>query len=91
MKRLLILLLRGYQLGISPYLGNNCRFHPSCSSYAMQAIHEHGALKGGILAARRLGRCHSWHAGGIDPVPSVEPASEHSTKSTAAAPRHTEG
>ncbi|WP_344762789.1 membrane protein insertion efficiency factor YidD [Actimicrobium antarcticum] len=80
MKTLMLLFLRGYQLGISPFLGQNCRFYPSCSNYAAQAISEHGALKGGILAAKRLARCHPWHPGGIDPVPTrgaidAEPAS----------------
>ncbi|RJG04636.1 membrane protein insertion efficiency factor YidD [Noviherbaspirillum cavernae] len=69
MKTLLLLLLRGYQLGISPFLGQNCRFYPSCSDYATQAIRDHGALKGGALATRRLCKCHPWHPGGLDPVP----------------------
>lgn len=71
MKTMLVWLLRGYQIGVSPFLGQNCRFYPSCSDYAVQAITAHGAWKGGILAARRLGRCHPWHAGGIDPVPPI--------------------
>jgi putative membrane protein insertion efficiency factor len=69
MKTALLFLLRAYKFGISPFLGQNCRFYPSCSVYAAQAISEHGAMKGGILAARRLGRCHPWHPGGCDPVP----------------------
>lgn len=69
MKSLLLLLLRAYQLGISPFLGRNCRFYPSCSSYAMEAIQEHGAAKGSFLAAKRLCKCHPWHPGGLDPVP----------------------
>ena len=71
MKALLLLLLRAYQLGISPFLGQNCRFEPSCSNYAVQAIIAHGSMKGGILAARRLGRCNPWNGGGFDPVPPV--------------------
>ena len=71
MKRLLTLLLRAYQLGISPWLGNHCRFHPSCSQYAMEAIELHGSLRGSWLTLRRLSRCHPWHAGGIDPVPGT--------------------
>jgi putative membrane protein insertion efficiency factor len=67
--KLLILVLRGYGLWISPYFGANCRFHPSCSRYAMEAVEAHGALRGGWLAVRRLGRCHPFHAGGLDPVP----------------------
>lgn len=66
---LLLFLLRGYQLAISPLLGQSCRFYPSCSNYAMEAIREHGALKGAMLAAVRLGKCHPWHPGGNDPVP----------------------
>lgn len=67
--RVLIALLRLYKLAISPFLGNHCRFYPSCSSYAEQAIAEHGALRGSLLAMRRLGKCHPWHEGGHDPVP----------------------
>lgn len=67
--RLLIVLLRGYKRFISPLLGPRCRFVPSCSEYAMEAIGRFGALKGGWLAIRRLGRCHPLHPGGHDPVP----------------------
>jgi len=70
MKKLFLLLLRGYKLGISPFLGQNCRFYPSCSDYAAEAIREYGAVKGSALAARRLCKCHPWHPGGFDPVPS---------------------
>jgi putative membrane protein insertion efficiency factor len=69
MKTLLLLLLRAYKLAISPFLGQNCRFYPSCSDYAAQAIREHGAATGGLLAAKRLCKCHPWHPGGLDPVP----------------------
>ena len=69
MKAVLLLLLRAYQLCISPFLGQNCRFYPSCSDYASQAVRQHGALKGSVLATRRLCKCHPWHAGGFDPVP----------------------
>lgn len=69
MKTLLLMLLRGYQLGISPFLGRNCRFFPSCSEYATEAIAVHGSLKGCLLTAKRLCKCHPFHAGGIDPVP----------------------
>jgi len=69
MKKLFLLLLRGYKLGISPFLGQNCRFYPSCSDYAAEAIREYGAVKGSALAARRLCKCHPWHPGGFDPVP----------------------
>ncbi|MBE0471720.1 MAG: membrane protein insertion efficiency factor YidD [Methyloprofundus sp.] len=70
MRTLLIALLRFYKYFISPLLGNNCRFHPTCSSYAMQAISMHGALIGSYLTIKRLLRCHPFHAGDIDdPVP----------------------
>lgn len=62
-------LIRGYQLTLSPWLGDCCRFHPSCSHYAMEAVRTHGALKGSWLAARRVCRCHPFNAGGFDPVP----------------------
>ena len=65
----LLLLIRVYQLAISPMLGSRCRFHPSCSDYAMEALRAHGLLKGLWLAVRRIGRCHPWHPGGYDPVP----------------------
>jgi hypothetical protein len=69
MRWLLVHLVRAYQLLISPLLGNHCRFYPSCSSYAIEAIERHGPAYGIWLAARRLSRCHPWHAGGYDPVP----------------------
>jgi putative membrane protein insertion efficiency factor len=69
MKRILLWLLRGYQLAVSPFLGQNCRFYPSCSQYALEAVREHGAAKGSLLAAKRLCKCHPWHPGGLDPVP----------------------
>ena len=65
-------LLKVYRAGISPWLGVNCRFQPSCSQYAIEAIREHGTLKGGALAARRIGRCHPWGGSGYDPVPREE-------------------
>ncbi len=82
MKKILLLLVRGYQLGISPFLGQNCRFYPSCSHYAMEAIEQHGALKGGLLSAQRLCKCHPWHPGGVDLVP--EKKSSTKTTSTTA-------
>lgn len=69
MKSFLLLLLRAYKLGISPFLGQNCRFYPSCSDYAAEAIREHGPARGSLLTARRLCKCHPWHPGGLDPVP----------------------
>jgi uncharacterized protein len=73
--------IRLYQRLVSPLLGARCRFYPSCSEYAAQAIERHGALKGTYLAARRLLRCHPWHEGGIDEVPARHerraPSTEH--------------
>lgn len=69
MKAVAIFLIRAYQLTLSPLLGNHCRYHPTCSAYAREAIEKHGLLKGVRLGARRLLRCHPFHAGGIDPVP----------------------
>lgn len=66
----MIALIKLYRLVLSPWFGNQCRFFPSCSSYTEQAIREHGALRGGWLGACRLGKCHPWHEGGCDPVPS---------------------
>jgi uncharacterized protein len=67
--RLLAAVIRGYQRFVSPAFPPSCRFHPSCSQYALEAITRHGALKGSWLAARRLARCHPFHPGGFDPVP----------------------
>ncbi|MEP6632920.1 MAG: membrane protein insertion efficiency factor YidD [Luteimonas sp.] len=67
--RLLIALLRAYKRWLSPLLGPRCRFTPTCSEYAMVAIARFGAMKGGWLAIRRIGRCHPLHPGGHDPVP----------------------
>lgn len=69
MSRILLALIRAYQLGVSPFLGAHCRYHPTCSDYAYQAIREHGAVRGLLLALRRITRCHPWAAGGSDPVP----------------------
>ena len=64
-----MLLIRAYRLFVSPWLGNRCRFHPSCSEYAIEALERHGVWKGALLALRRIGSCHPGHAGGFDPVP----------------------
>jgi putative membrane protein insertion efficiency factor len=72
-KFVLIVLLRAYRALISPLYGQVCRYHPSCSAYALEAVEKHGALRGSWLAVRRLGRCHPWAAGGYDPVPVRTP------------------
>lgn len=65
----LLLIVRAYQLFISPLLGPRCRFYPSCSSYCQDALHEHGVATGLLLSVKRLSRCHPGHPGGFDPVP----------------------
>jgi hypothetical protein len=70
MTRLLILLLKGYKLAISPWFGAACRFEPTCSAYAADAIRLHGPVRGVWLGARRIARCHPWGASGYDPVPA---------------------
>jgi putative membrane protein insertion efficiency factor len=69
MKSVLRILIRTYQLTISPLLGPRCRFHPTCSEYSLEAIGKHGAARGAWLTCLRMCRCHPWHPGGIDPVP----------------------
>jgi len=78
LKSLVLLMLRGYKRFVSPLLGTNCRFYPSCSSYAMQAVDRFGVLRGGWLAIKRIARCHPLNPGGLDPVPEhVPPACHH--------------
>lgn len=77
--RLLIVLLTGYRRFVSPLLGPRCRFYPSCSAYALEAVQVHGALRGSWLAIRRLSRCHPFHPGGLDPVPSRDGEQEVAT------------
>jgi uncharacterized protein len=69
-RNILILLLMAYRKVVSPLYGPVCRFFPSCSAYALEAVTVHGAVKGSWLAVRRLGRCHPWNAGGVDHVPA---------------------
>jgi hypothetical protein len=78
MKWLLILLIRAYKVVLSPLLGDCCRFHPSCSSYCIEAIEKHGCLRGLWYGLKRLSKCHPFHAGGVDPVP--EPRTEFSVE-----------
>ena len=77
MQKILILLIHAYRYLLSPFIGQHCRFTPSCSCYAMDAIATHGSLRGGWLALRRLSRCHPWHAGGYDPVPESHHCEPH--------------
>lgn len=72
MRQVLRKLIRFYQYIVSPLLGPRCRFYPSCSCYADEAIEHYGALKGSYLAVRRILRCHPWHTGGFDPVPRTQ-------------------
>jgi len=72
-QQVLVLLVKGYRLLFKPWLGNACRFEPSCSQYALDALGRHGALGGSALTLGRLLRCHPWCAGGIDPVPARAP------------------
>ena len=67
--RLSIFLMRVYRFFLSPWIGNQCRFTPSCSHYSEEAFREYGFLRGCIMTIKRLGRCHPWHPGGYDPVP----------------------
>ncbi|PWE32737.1 membrane protein insertion efficiency factor YidD [Maritimibacter sp. 55A14] len=66
---LLSLPVRAYRLLLSPWVGHGCRYHPTCSAYALEALHKHGGLRGSWLAARRIARCHPWGGSGIDDVP----------------------
>ena len=68
MRKIVIFLIRFYQKAISPFLGRRCRFYPTCSQYAIEAIRKKGALKGGWLAVKRIAKCHPFHPGGYDPV-----------------------
>jgi putative membrane protein insertion efficiency factor len=68
-KQLLLILIKFYQFFISPLTGQNCRFYPTCSAYAVEAVQKYGSLRGTWLAAKRILRCHPFHAGGFDPVP----------------------
>jgi len=73
MRALLMALVRGYRLTLSPWLGSACRFEPTCSAYSLQALERHGAAAGSYLTLRRLARCHPWCDGGHDPVPQELP------------------
>jgi len=77
---LLSLPVRAYRLVLSPYVGHGCRYQPTCSVYALDALGRHGALKGGWLAIKRIGRCHPLGGSGYDPVPGADP--EHDVKAS---------
>ena len=70
--RVVVAMIRAYRRLLSPLLGQRCRFSPSCSAYAAEAIAGHGLIRGGWLAVRRIGRCHPFHPGGLDPVPQAQ-------------------
>jgi putative membrane protein insertion efficiency factor len=77
MRTLLIALIKTYRLVLSPFLGQHCRFYPTCSCYGIEALEQHGALRGSWLTLRRLLRCHPWAEGGYDPVPPPCKLHEH--------------
>jgi len=91
MKKLLRFLVRGYQLAISPLLPPSCRFYPSCSNYALEALQVHGAGRGSLLTIKRICRCHPWNPGGHDPVPPAgagSPDSKSNSSTTACGCNH---
>ncbi|MCP4992974.1 MAG: membrane protein insertion efficiency factor YidD [Gammaproteobacteria bacterium] len=77
MKRVFIWLIKGYSYLISPLLGNNCRYYPTCSAYTLEAIELHGVWRGLWLGIKRVSRCHPFHEGGVDPVPDPKDSSKH--------------
>lgn len=89
MKHVLIALLKAYRVVISPLYGNVCKYYPTCSAYALEAVTVHGAAQGTWLAARRLGSCHPWAEGGYDPVPGTPAADEWAAEQAAALPNST--
>jgi len=86
-RRPVIWLLRAYQLVLSPLTPQSCRFYPSCSAYAVEALTTHGALRGSWLAGRRLLRCHPWNPGGLDPVPPTRPGADRVARPPQGAPQ----
>ncbi|MEO9273425.1 membrane protein insertion efficiency factor YidD [Marinomonas sp. 5E14-1] len=80
MKSIFILLVKAYQVTISPYLGSNCRFYPSCSHYMIEAIEKKGVIKGVYLGVKRLSKCHPWGESGLDPVPPCKCDNEKQNK-----------
>ena len=78
----LIILIRGYQLIVSPMLGSNCRFIPTCSEYAIESLKSHGLIKGFFLIIKRVGKCHPWGSHGYDPIPSKKAGNKWTNKKT---------
>ena len=89
-RHLLVALVRGYRLLLSPWLGSACRFEPTCSAYTLEALERHGAAAGAYLGACRIARCHPWCQGGLDPVPAAPPCAfmwgRHSPADSAPSP-----
>ena len=79
MKRILLALIKAYRYALSPLLGPRCRFYPTCSAYAAEAVETHGALRGAWLSVKRISKCHPWHPGGVDPVPPARSSRETNT------------
>lgn len=77
MRRIMIFLIKLYQIILSPFVGQHCRFYPSCSAYSLEAVEKHGAMRGMWLSIKRISRCHPWHEGGIDPVPEPQKKQFH--------------
>lgn len=77
MKKLILMLVKGYSYLISPFLGSNCRYYPTCSAYTQEAIERHGVLRGLWLGIKRISRCHPFHEGGVDPVPEPKHKDKH--------------
>ncbi|MFL6060346.1 MAG: membrane protein insertion efficiency factor YidD [Marmoricola sp.] len=90
-KWLLIGLLKAYRFTISPLYGQVCRYHPTCSAYALEAVTVHGSIKGTWLAVRRIGRCHPWAPGGYDPVPAKKNSLDQHGSAPAGAVSSTQG
>ncbi len=88
---LLIWFLRAYRAVVSPLYGQVCRYYPSCSAYALEAVERHGSMRGSWLTLRRLGRCHPWAEGGVDHVPGHERPAEREHHPTSGTPRDTQG
>ena len=90
-RRMALGAIRGYQRIISPALGGNCRYYPSCSHYAYEAIEIHGSLRGSWMGIKRIGRCHPWHDGGYDPVPGSVDVDRRTAAERDEAPDTTDG